>query len=81
VVNWDIFEGGRRVASFTASHFDNDGRIIRYLNYILVITHSNSSFISSTLTIIPPLNYQDYSIRCNDAMATNIPRSSIMGRS
>ena len=83
VINWDILEQGRRIASWSVSHLTNDGRLIREtepIEAVLQITYSNSTFIASTIILTLTMDPQMYTIECNKIIARNIPRSSLTSK-
>ena len=83
VINWDILEQGRGIASWSVSHFTNDGRLTREtepIEAVLQITYSNSTFIASTIILTLTMDPQMYTIKCNKIIAGNIPRSSLTSK-
>ena len=79
-INWDISEQGRLIASWSVSHFTNNGRLLREsepIEAVLEVTYSNSTFIASTIKLTISMDLQ---IQCNNIIAKNIQRSSLTGK-
>ena len=83
VINWDISEQGRRIASWSVSHFTNYGTLIREnepIEAVLEVAYSNSTFIASTITLTLTMDPQTYTIQCNKIIARNIPKASVISK-
>ena len=81
VINWDISDQGRRIASWSVSHLTNDGRLIREsepIEAVLEVAYSNSTFIASTIIQTLTMDPQTYTIQCNKIIARNIPKTSVI---
>ena len=74
ILNWDILEQGRRIASWGISHFSSRfRRETEPIEAVLEVTYSNLTYIASTIVLTLPLDHQPYTIRCNSDIARNIP--------